>query len=170
MKQLMLSVLLIFLFANVKGENLTGTAAPDFSATDTQGRELSLSDYRGKVVLLDFWASWCAPCKEEFPFLVEFYQEYYKEDFIVLAVNIDNEQKNMERFIREIYAKTYTSHKFPIIFDKDKKIPPLYNLEAMPSSIFIDKKGIVRYVHTGFNDSRKKEFRKELADLLHEKE
>ena len=170
MKQLLLFLFLILSFNNLIADELSGKAAPAFSIKDTQGKDINLSDYRGKVVLLDFWATWCVPCNKEFPYLIKFYQEHYKDDFIILAVNIDNSEENMNRFLREQYLDSYVSHKFPVIFDRDKKIPPLYKLESMPTTIFIDKKGIIRYMHTGFNDARKKEFREELATLLREKE
>lgn len=170
MKHLLLFVFLILLIKISIADELTGKTAPAFSLIDTKGKDINLSDFRGKVVLLDFWATWCVPCNKEFPYLIKFYQEHYKDDFIILAVNIDNNKENMNRFLREQYLESYVSHKFPVIFDKDKKIPPLYKLESMPTSIFIDKKGIIRYIHTGFNDTRKKEFREELATLLREKE
>lgn len=145
--------------------DLSGKAAPDFTGKDIDGKQISLSDYRGKVVLLDFWASWCMPCREEFPFLIEFYREHQKENFIVLAVNIDDKEENMRSFMEKYYA----THVFPVIFDQKKLIPPLYELESMPTSLFIDKNGIIRYIHTGFNDTMKKEFKSELSILLHEK-
>lgn len=165
MKRLLLFVFLLISICQVNAEDLTGKAAPAFSAKDIDGKEVSLSDYLGKVVLLDFWASWCVPCREEFPFLIKFYEKHQKEDFIILAVNIDDQEENMRSFL----SKFHTAHVFPLIFDREKTIPPLYELESMPTSIFIDKNGIIRYIHTGFNESRKKEFQEELSTLLNEK-
>lgn len=170
MKRILLFVFLIFSIKMLIADELTGKTAPAFSAKDTQGKDINLADFRGKVVLLDFWATWCVPCNEEFPYLIKFYQEHHKDDFIILAVNIDNKEENMNRFLKERYLENFAAHKFPVIFDKDKKLPPLFQLESMPTSIFIDKRGIIRYIHTGFNDTIKKEFRKELATLLDEKE
>jgi thiol-disulfide isomerase/thioredoxin len=169
MKPLLLFVFLIFSISITNAGDLTGKTAPDFSAKDTEGKDITLSDFRGKVVLLDFWATWCVPCNEEFPYLVKFYESHQKDDFIILAVNIDNKEEHMDRFLRKCYAEYIPNAKFPVIYDKDKKIPPLFDLQSMPTTIFIDKKGVVRYIHTGFNDSRKKEFREELDTLLHEK-
>ena len=160
-------LLLVFFFVFIRivsAGDLIGEVAPEFSGKNIDGKVVSLSDYQGKVVLLDFWASWCVPCREELPFLVKFYRENQKEDFIVLAVNIDDKEENMRNFLSKIFA----THVFPVIFDKEKSIPPLYELESMPTSVFIDKKGIIRYVHTGFNDTRKKEFQEELSILLAE--
>jgi len=161
-------VLLVFLLINLSiahAGDLTGKAAPAFTAKDTKGNELSLSDYKGKVVLLDFWASWCVPCREEFPFLIRFYEAHQKENFIIIAVNIDDKEENMKDFLSNFDIPPL----YPVIWDNEKKIPPLYELESMPTSIFIDKNGIIRYIHTGFNESRKKEFKEELSTLLNEK-
>lgn len=155
---------LIYILNNYAADWI-GKTAPDFTGNDIDGKTISLSDYKGKVVLLDFWASWCMPCREELPFLKEFYQDHQKENFIVLAVNIDDKEENMRQFLE----KYYVTHVFPVIFDQEKRIPPLYELESMPTSLFIDKNGIIRYVHTGFNDNMKKEFKEELSILLHEK-
>jgi peroxiredoxin len=149
----------------VSAADLTGQKAPLFSGKDTKDNEIKLADYRGKIVLLDFWASWCAPCQQEFPFLIGLYNEFKKEDFIVLAINIDDKKENMMNFL----LKKYGTNTFPVIFDQEKKIPPLYDLQAMPTSLFIDKEGTVRYVHNGFNETSAKEFKKELIALLHEK-
>ena len=164
MKGLLLFIFLLISIYDINADDLTGKTAPAFSAKDTDGNEVNLSDYRGKVVLLDFWASWCVPCREELPFLVKFYREHQNDDFIILAVNIDNEEENMRTFL----VKHKATHVFPVIFDSEKSIPPLYELESMPTTIFIDKKGIIRYSHTGFNDTRKDEFQVELQTLLHE--
>ena len=142
-----------------------GQKAPLFTGQDINDNAINLADYHGKTVLLDFWASWCGPCQQEFPFLVKLYEKYKKDDFVVLAVNIDNKRENMLHFLN----KKSLRNALPIIFDPDKKIPPLYDLEAMPTSVFIDKKGIIRYVHDGFNESSKEEFKEELKTLLNEK-
>ena len=165
MKHFLLFVFMLISISIVRADDLTGKAAPGFSGRDIEGNKINLEDFKGKVVLLDFWASWCIPCREEFPFLVKFYKEHQKEDFIVLAVNIDDKEKNMRDFL----AKYFASHVFPVIYDGEKDIPPLYDLESMPTSIFIDKKGIIRYIHIGFTESSKKEFQQELTTLLREK-
>ena len=164
MKQFFVFILFVLNIGLVSAGDLIGDSAPGFSVKDIDGKEIKLADYKGKVVLLDFWASWCIPCREEFPFLIDFYREHQKDAFIVLAVNIDDKEENMRGFLK----KNYASHVFPVIFDREKSIPPLYELESMPTSIFIDKKGIIRYIHTGFNDTRKKEFQQELSILLRE--
>jgi thiol-disulfide isomerase/thioredoxin len=165
MKKILCIIAVFLALQFLTAADLTGQKAALFSANDLNGQQINLADYRGKIVLLDFWASWCGPCKQEFPFLVNLYEKHKKDDFIVLAVNIDNEKKNMLHFL----LKNDGIKSFPVIFDPDKKIPPLYDLQAMPTSLFIDKKGIIRFVHSGFNNSSKKIFHEELTTLLNEK-
>jgi peroxiredoxin len=139
-----------------------GTVAPDFVGYTVDGDTVRLADLRGQVVFLDFWASWCGPCREEMPFLVDFYREHRKQAFQILAVNIDNKTKNMQKFLDKLDRQP----KFPILFDQKKTIPKLYDIETMPTSIFIDKNGIIRYWHNGFKELDEELFYDELRTLL----
>lgn len=159
-----LVLLTVITFSSVAQE--VNSPAPQFSGKNTRGEEIKLADYKGKVVLLDFWASWCIPCRMEMPFLIELYEEFKDEDFVILAINVDDDAKNMEKFL----SRLEKAPAFPTIFDKDKKIPPLYNLAAMPTTVFIDREGIIRYRHQGFKESHKEEYRHELTVLLKEKD
>ncbi len=143
----------------------SGTKAPAFKGNTLDGGTIKLEDYRGKVVLLDFWASWCGPCRKEMPFLAELYKEFEGHDFEILAVNIDKKKKNAEKFLKKLDVKI----KFPVIWDKKKEIPPLYGIKTMPTTVLIDKKGNVRYIHDGFSESLKNQFRKEVRELCGEK-
>ena len=143
----------------------TGAPAPEFTGKTTGGETIKLSDYRGQVVLLDFWASWCAPCREEMPFLIDFYREHGKKAFQIIAINIDDKIENMEHFLSGLDDPP----DFPILVDRAKEIPKQYDIEAMPTTLFIDKKGTVRFWHTGFKKSYQKQFRAELDELLKEK-
>jgi thiol-disulfide isomerase/thioredoxin len=138
--------------------------APAFEGKTSQGKEIKLSDYSGKVVLLDFWASWCPPCREEMPELVKFYKSHKDPHFEIIAVNIDNDADNMKHFIDKLTLKP----DFPIIADNSQQIPPLFEIEAMPTTIFIDKKGTIRYRHDGFKQSYINDFNEELTQLLKE--
>jgi len=138
--------------------------APDFEGKTLSGKEIKLSEFHGKVVLLDFWASWCPPCREEMPQLVKFYKSHKSSDFQLIAINIDNKASNMQRFL----DKLFPTPQFPIVEDNTQKIPALFNIEAMPTTIFIDKKGNIRYRHDGFKDSYVNDFNSELSQLLKE--
>lgn len=136
--------------------------APDFEGKTTDGKTLKLSDFKGKVVLLDFWASWCGPCRKEFPYLIELSSKYKDKDFVVLAINIDREDKNCMAFIEKFGGEV----PFNIIRDSDGTVPTLFNILTMPTTFIIDKKGIIRYSHKGFLDSYKDLYINEINELL----
>ncbi len=160
-----ISVLLltVFIGAGICQEK-EGSTAPDFEGKTIQGKEIKLSDYQGKVVLLDFWASWCPPCREEMPALIKFYKSHTDPDFQLLAINIDDNKGNMDRFLDKLFPRAT----FPIISDDSQKIPPLFDIQAMPTTIFIDKKGKIRFWHNGFKESYVTDFNTELNQLLKE--
>ncbi|OGU17339.1 MAG: hypothetical protein A2X61_06815 [Ignavibacteria bacterium GWB2_35_12] len=139
-----------------------GNMAPDFKGETIDGKELNLSDYKGRVVLLDFWASWCGPCQKELPFLFQLYDDNDDKNFIIIAVNIDKKLNSAQKFLDKLTEKAH----FPIVWDSKSVIPSLYQIESMPTTIFIDKIGTIRYIHTGFNDSSKDMLRLELEELL----
>jgi thiol-disulfide isomerase/thioredoxin len=141
-----------------------GTPAPVFDGKTSQGKEIKLSDYLGKVVLIDFWASWCPPCREEMPELIKFYKVHKDQKFEIIAINIDNDSKNMQSFLDKLTSKP----DFPILVDNNQQIPPLFEIEAMPTTIFIDKKGNMRFRHDGFKASYINDFNEELTQLLKE--
>jgi thiol-disulfide isomerase/thioredoxin len=138
--------------------------APNFKAKTYEGKNISLSDYKGKVILIDFWASWCPPCREEMPELIKFYKAHSNSKFELIAVNIDSKQDNMQHFLNQLFPKPG----FPIIMDSNQQIPPLFNIEAMPTTIFVDTKGNIRFRHDGFKLSYIDDFNKELSQLLKE--
>lgn len=123
-----------------------GTPAPAFK-TSSLGKENTphaLSDWQGKVVYLDFWASWCGPCRQSFPALDRLYGQYRETGLVVVGVNQDDQAGDADRFL----ARTPAS--FPLIRDKDHRIAEAYAVAGMPSAVLIDRKGVVRYIHRGF--------------------
>ncbi len=141
-----------------------GKKAPDFTGKTFEGDKIKLSNYEGKITLIDVWASWCKPCKEEFPFLIELYNKYSDKDFTILAVNIDEEKQNAKKFLKGLNKEI----PFTIIFDSEAKIPLLYKIEAIPTTYILDKKGIIRYFHLGFMESEKEKFKNEIETLINE--
>jgi len=141
-----------------------GSPAPEFSARTSDGQTVQLADYRGKVVVLDFWASWCGPCREELPFLMELAARNKKKPFQLITVNIDDNDENMEKFLSRIWFRYGV-----LVIDRKKKIPKLYDLETMPTTVFIDREGVIRYWHDGFKESDKDRYEEELRLLLAEK-
>ncbi len=157
-----LLVLVIGVFAE-NGPKI-GDAVPQFQGTTLKGDKFNLADYKGKVILIDFWASWCIPCREEMPYLMELYRKYKDSDFEIIAVNIDDNPDNARKFISELPG---TIH-FPVVKDSKQEIPPQFQIKGMPSTILVNKKGIIQYWHTGFKDSYKSDYASEIEQLLKE--
>jgi peroxiredoxin len=136
-------------------------AAPDFTLQDSNGRSFKLSDYKGSVVLLDFWATWCGGCKVEIPWYVEFQSKYKSDGLSVIGVSMDESWTPVKPFLQE--------HKlnYPVAIGNDA-IANLYSVRSMPVTLLIDKSGRIADSHTGIVD--KEAFEKEIQTLLQEKQ
>src|SRR5258706_475591 len=121
-----------------------GMRAPDFSLPTLKGSRLSLSALRGKVVLIDFWAQWCEPCKKELPQLERIAKEFAPRGVVVLTVNIDKQRDNAERLARQLGLT------LDVLLDPAGSVAGTYDLPKMPTSFLVDKKGFVRFIHEGF--------------------
>jgi thiol-disulfide isomerase/thioredoxin len=155
------AIVIFALILNVNGNGFkVGQRAANFTLKTFAGEKVSLSDQRGKVVLLDFWASWCAPCKEEMPFLDLLQKTYGGEDFVVLAINIDNHPRNAVEFLKR-YSIKLTS-----LWDENKQVVAAYNIETMPSSILIDQEGWIRAIHSGFRVEDFPRYKQEVEKLI----
>lgn len=117
--------------------------APDFKLKDLKGNEVSLSDYKGKKVFLNFWASWCPPCKAEMPDLEKLYQETKDSDLVILAVNLGEERATASKFVRD------NKLNFTILIDDTNFVSMKYNVASIPTSYFIDKEGNISSKFTG---------------------
>lgn len=137
-----------------------GAAAPDFTLKSDGGANLKLSELRGEVVMINFWATWCAPCREEMPLLNQLYEQYRKVGFTLLAVNIDDEPAKARAMARKLGVG------FPVLFDTDKRVSRLYDVAAMPSTLLIDRDGRVRYVHRGYVAGVEEKYRSQIRELL----
>lgn len=134
--------------------------APDFTLKSRAGENLRLSDFRGKVVLLNFWASWCGPCRQEMPILDELHQKYKPLGFTVLGVNVDQKSEKAEQYLKNI-----PTH-FPILFDPENFVSDLYSVRAMPSTAIIDKDGNVRFIHAGYKSGDEAIYEKKIKQLM----
>ncbi len=122
-----------------------GFLAPNFTLQDDQGNTVQLSDLRGKPVLVNLWASWCAPCKAEMPAMQAVYETYASQGFTILAVNTTfQDQKESALAFSQSLGLT-----FPILFDMDGKVASQYQVRAMPTSFFIDQEGVVQHMVIG---------------------
>ena len=138
-----------------------GERAPDFKAPALKGpKPLSLADYRGKVVYLDFWASWCAPCALALPVVDSFRKEFGADEFAVLAVNVDSDPKKALIFLERRPVG------YPSVSDPEGKLPKQFGVETMPTSFLIDRKGVIRAVHRGFKKSDEDELRSTIRKLV----
>jgi thiol-disulfide isomerase/thioredoxin len=156
-------VALLFAVAAPASALEEGEKAPEFHAPRLNGDGgVSLGEFRGKVVYLDFWASWCAPCLVSLPVLEELRQEFPADRFQILAVNLDREPAKARSFLRKRKIG------YPSATDPEGRIPETFGLETMPTSYLIDAKGVVRYVHTGFRKGDVGVIRARIQNLLSE--
>ncbi|HIM01270.1 MAG TPA: TlpA family protein disulfide reductase [Myxococcales bacterium] len=138
-----------------------GQKAPNFRAQKLEGKgTLGLSQYRGKVVYLDFWASWCAPCLEAVPALEALRGEFPESKFQILAVNVDKETRKAMKFLEKQKVG------YPSVRNPKGDIPEKFDLDTMPSSYLIDQEGVVRYVHKGFRDGDLEVIREEVRRII----
>lgn len=136
-----------------------GASFPDLAGFSLEG-PLPQS-LKGKVLLIDFWASWCAPCKASFPALQKLSEEFASQGLVVLGVSVDEKKGDMERFL----AKAKVT--LPVVRDASHKLVATAGIETMPSSILVDAEGKVRFVHKGFHgETSVKEYRSEIKELL----
>jgi peroxiredoxin len=143
---------------------LVGNPAPDFSVKAVAGGSgtVSLKSLRGKVVLVDFWGTFCEPCKKSFPKLQDLHTKYATSGLKIIGISED-ESDDKDKIPG--FADTYGA-KFTLGWDGDKSIAKTYKPETMPSSFIIDKKGVVRYAHVGYHDGEEAEVEKEIKELL----
>jgi len=162
-KNLTIGLLVSMLAAtSLASSSLEGRAAPDFALKSSTGENLRLSEYRGKVVMVNFWATWCGPCRQEMPLLDELYQRYQRVGFNLLGVNIDDDSRRAMQMIDELGVN------FPVLFDARKEVSKLYEVEAMPVTVLIDREGNVRFVHHGYKPGYEDKYLDEVRSLLRE--
>lgn len=137
-------------------------AAPDFTLKSQTGTNLKLSELRGQVVLINFWASWCGPCRQEMPALDELYQHYRPLDFTVLGVNVEENSDNAKSLLKDIHVT------FPVLFDNKNTVSKLYNIKGMPSTILVDRDGNMRYLHMGYQPGFETEYQNQVRTLIRE--
>ncbi len=149
----------MFMLTAVQAES---EMAPNFTLKSRSGKNIKLSELRGQVIMVNFWASWCGPCREEMPLLDKLFKKYRSLGFIVLGVNVDDTPKQAESFLKQ------NDVSFPILFDNDKKISEKYKITAMPSSFFIDRNGKLRNEHKGYLPEYELLYETEIKKLIRE--
>ena len=139
-----------------------GDVPPAIDMPDQAGNKVDLSALKGKVVVVDFWASWCGPCRQEMPVLEELHKKYAEQGLVIVGVNIDSNPKKMNNFLRGTPAS------FRIVQDRKLAVAAKYEPSTMPSSYFIGKDGKIRYVHTGFQKRDAADLESRIKTLLTE--
>jgi peroxiredoxin len=152
----------VFAASSLASSGMEGQPAPDFSLKSSTGENLRLSEYRGDVVMINFWATWCGPCRQEMPLLDELYSRYQRVGFNLLGVNIDDDSRRAMQMIEELGVN------FPVLFDARKEVSKLYEVEAMPVTVIVDRSGNVRYIHHGYKPGYEDKYLDQVRSLLRE--
>jgi thiol-disulfide isomerase/thioredoxin len=152
MKQILFSLSLLFL----------SFFSQAFESAIENEFELTLAQHKGKVIYVDFWASWCGPCRKSFPWMNAMQSKYQDQAFTVLSVNLDNSKDLAAKFLQTSPAD------FPILYDAKGKLAKKFNIKGMPSSYLINKAGKIVSAHVGFTQSKKMKYEAEIKHLIAE--
>jgi len=145
-----------------KGMVVEEGKAPDFTLTDTSGKKITLSELRGKVVLVEFWATWCPPCKDAVPEMNKVYEKYKNKDVQVLAISVDqggDVASKLNSFAKEHWVN------YPVLID-DKKVNVSYGVANVPVAFIIDKEGKIAKKHVGFMEELSERISRDIEELL----
>lgn len=156
----LIALLLISTLADAADEGQSAPACP--AKIQTSQQAFDPSSFRGKVVLVDFWATWCPPCLKSMPFFNSLYRELPNDKFEIVAINVDEDSKTAEQFLQDHPVD------YPIAFDPKGECPQIYTVKAMPSSYLIDKQGAIRTIHLGYRDGDGTVLRNAIDKLVNE--
>ncbi len=147
-------------FSPFEIDKLVGKKAPEFKARDLSGNNVSLSSFKGKPVLLNFWATWCPYCREERPSLNALYKEYKDKDLVIIAVSVDKSEETVRRFLKR------TTLDFMVLHDKDNKASGLYGVYSLPTTFLIDRNGIIKNKFLGLRNWTEENSKKLIEELI----
>jgi peroxiredoxin len=142
--------------------DISAGPAPDFTLKSEGGSNLRLSEFRGEVVMINFWASWCAPCRQEMPLLDELYTQYQPLGFTILGVNVEEDSTKARQLLKNAPVN------FPVLFDNSSDVSKLYNVVAMPSTVLVDRDGNIRYLHQGYKPGYEESYQQQVRELIRE--
>jgi peroxiredoxin len=151
----------LLLAMTVNAGELSGPA-PNFSLMSRSGEQVSLEDLKGQVVMINFWATWCGPCRREMPHLEALHQRYSNLGFTLLGINVEDDTRGVEKFLRE------TPVSFEVLYDPTNKVSALYDVIAMPSTVMVDREGNLRFMHHGYQAGFEHEYQAQIRALLRE--
>jgi peroxiredoxin len=147
--------------AQAEGHPLIGNPAPAFSLDSANGKgKVSMTGLAGKVVIVDFWATWCEPCKKSFPHLQDLNTKYKASGLVIVGLSEDDDKSGIAEFGNSFGAD------FPLVWDTNKGVGAKWEPGSMPATFIIDRKGLVRFLHRGYHDGEEVEIEKEVKSLL----
>jgi len=156
---LLLASIVFVISSSVFAAEVSGPA-PDFTLKSNSGKNIKLSELRGEVVMINFWASWCGPCRQEMPLLDGLYKQYTYYGFTLLGVNVDEQQDAADKCLKHIPVSC------PVLYDASSSVVELYEVDAMPSTILVDRDGNMRYLHRGYKPGYEDHYDAEVKALV----
>ena len=160
--RLLAACLISLVCASLAGAASVKGPAPNFTLKSMGGNNLKLSEMTGNVVLINFWASWCGPCREEMPLLNALHKKYQPLGFTVLGVNVEEQVDSARGFLSNFPVD------FPILLDNTNKVSKQYNVIAMPTTVVVDRDGNMRFLHEGYKPGDEKKYRQMVKKLVRE--
>lgn len=142
--------------------NAQADVAPDFTLKSNGGANLRLSEHRGEVILLNFWASWCGPCRQEMPHLDALQKKYEALGVNVIGVSVDKEPAKADQLLKDIPVS------FSVLYDTESLVSAAYNVAAMPTTVLIDRDGNMRYLHKGYKPGYEQQYEQQIKQLIRE--
>jgi len=139
-----------------------GAPAPDFTLAARDGGKVSLAGLKGQVVMINFWATWCGPCRQEMPLFAQLQSKYEPLGFTLLAVNVEPDSAAAVNWLKGMPIT------FPVLFDTDSAVAGRFGVEGMPSTVFVDRQGQVRYVHRGYKPGDEAKYADMIRSLVKE--
>jgi thiol-disulfide isomerase/thioredoxin len=165
-RSLIIAVLAVFasLLSLAAAADIVDKPAPDFALRSMQGPSVRMSEHLGEVVIINFWATWCGPCRQEMPLLEDIYKKYKPMGFTLVGVNVEPDAKDAEAWLGKL-SKPVT---FPVAFDTDSKVSKMYKVAVMPSTVFVDRKGNIRVMHKGYKPGDEDFYLTQIRSMLKE--
>ncbi len=158
-----LALAVVLVATAAQAELRVGAPAPDFTLPSRDGDAIRLADLEGDVVLVNFWATWCPPCRQEMPLLDQLHARYAPLGFALLGVNVEQDPALAEQFLAEVPVG------FPILLDPEERVSALYGVPAMPTTVLIDRSGTVRYIHHGYRPGDEEAVQNAVRSIMRER-
>lgn len=151
-----------YAFAAIEAEEKAPEPAPNFTLKSLKGSNLKLSEFRGDVVMINFWATWCGPCRQEMPILNDLYLKYRDKGFTLLGINVEDNKTKAARMTQELRVV------YPVLFDNTSEVSKQYEVDDMPTTVLVDRDGNMRYLHRGFLPGSEDEYQRQVRELMAE--